>query len=267
MSFFYGIPTLQAVTSVGATTSNTVTFNGSVYSTSYLDVGGSLNVSALGTWSANQQFATLAFLTFGDSQEVRIGFDGSLFLIDPETSGSGVKIFFGDGATATKITCGDVDCQNVNGVIIGGQQGNFVQTTTGTIVLQLKSIATNDDPIVHWRQNRITTTDATVTTIDTIGTTSNNCIMIETQVVARRTGGTAGTAGDIAAYKRIAAFKNVGGVLTQIGATTDASTFESQAGWDCTVAVSGTNILVRVTGALNNNVTWHSTTQVLFVGT
>ncbi|MCZ6594468.1 MAG: hypothetical protein O6943_06075 [Bacteroidetes bacterium] len=39
-----------------------------------------------------------------------------------------------------------------------------------------------------------------------------------------------------------------------------------KAGWDCTFTVSGTNLLVRVTGAVNNNVTWHTTTMVQNVG-
>ena len=91
--------------------------------------------------------------------------------------------------------------------------------------------------------------------------------MVDANVVARRTGGTAGTAGDIAAYGRRAAFKNVGGVLTQISTTTAVGTYESQAGWDCTITTSGTNILVRGLGAANNNVTWHSTTAIYQVGT
>lgn len=266
MSFFYGIPTLQAVTSVGATTSSTVTFNGSVFSTSYLDIGGSLNVTALGTYSADQNILTNYFWQFGDAQEIRVGYDGSLFLIDTETSGSGVKIFFGDGATATKVTCGDLDCQIINGTTLNAQAGFLFQTATGTTVLELKSTATNDDPIVRWRQNRTTSTNGTAVTIDTIPTTTDTCIMIDSKVIARRTGGTAGTAGDIAAYGRRAAFKNVGGVLTQVGTTTAIGTYESQVGWDCTIVGSGTNILVQGTGALNNNVTWHSTTEVYFVG-
>ena len=31
---------------------------------------------------------------------------------------------------------------------------------------------------------------------------------------------------------------------------------ESQAGWNCTLTASGGSILVRVTGAVDNNVTW-----------
>jgi len=266
MSYFYGIPSLQAVTTIGGTTTNVVDFQGGLYSSLYTNIGGTLDVGANGTWVADQNFLTGYYVNFGDAQEVRIGFDGSTFLIDPVTSGSGAKIYFGDGITPSKITCADIDCTVVNGTQIGGQSGIFTQTTTGATVLELKSTATNDDPSVKWRQGRVATTDATVTTIDTIATTSNTCIMVDVQVVARRTGGTAGTAGDVAAYKRLAAFKNVAGVLTQISTTTDAGTFESQAGWDCTVVVSGTNILVRVTGAANNNVTWHSTTQVLAVG-
>jgi hypothetical protein len=266
MSYFYGIPSLQAVTTIGGTTTNVVDLQGGLYSSSYTNLGGGLDVTAPGTWVADQNFLTNYYVNFGDAQEVRVGFDGSSFLIDPVTSGSGAKVYFGDGSTAAKITCADIDCQVIDGTQIGGQSGIFIQTATGATVLELRSAATNDDPSVKWRQGRVATTDATVTTIDTIATTSDTCIMVNAMVVARRTGGTAGTAGDIAAYGRRAAFKNVAGVLTQIGTTLAVGTFESQAGWDCTVVVSGTDILVRATGAVNNNVTWHSTTQVLAVG-
>ncbi|MGD0948619.1 MAG: hypothetical protein ABSA52_14460 [Candidatus Binatia bacterium] len=54
----------------------------------------------------------------------------------------------------------------------------------------------------------------------------------------------------------------------------EASTFsgyvalaEDQAGWDATLVPSGMNVIVRVTGAAGNNITWHVTTVVQYVGT
>jgi len=257
MSSFFGIPNLQSVTTIGGTTNQTVDFQGSVFSSGYLNISGALDVVSTGTFSADQNMMSDIFWHFGDSQEVRIGLSGGQFVIDPITGGSGAKIFFGDGSTNVKVTMGDCVA-----AAITGTTATLTTAAVETTVLALTTIATNDDPILFWQQGRVATTDATVTTLQTISTLSNTCIMIESQVVARRTGGTAGTAGDVAAYKRIAAFKNVSGVLTQIGTTTDAGTFESQAGWNCTIDTSGTNIRVRVTGAANNNVTWHSTTQV-----
>ena len=161
------------------------------------------------------------------------------------------------GTTATQINL-NVDTQ--------AKAITCTQGTPGSTVFCIQTTATNDDPTVKYRQNRIETTNGTITAIDTIPTVTDTCIMVDAQVVARRTGGTAGTAGDIAAYGRRAAFKNVGGVLTQVGTTTAIGTYESQAGWDCTIVASGTNILVRGLGAANNNVTWHSTTAIYQVG-
>lgn len=140
------------------------------------------------------------------------------------------------------------------------------QVTVGDKVATLTSTATNDDPQESLRQYRVTTTDATVTTLATVATTTDNAQMIECTIDARRTGGVAGTAGDIAAYKLYCANKNVTGTVTEI-AETEAFTAESQAAWDVDCSVSGTNHLVRVTGAANNNVTWHGTCRIYSVGT
>ena len=77
-------------------------------------------------------------------------------------------------------------------------------------------------------------------------------------VVARRTGGSAGTAGDGASYRILGTFRRVSaGSATLIGSLTADHTAESQGGWDATLTVSGNDVLVRVTGAANNNVSWY----------
>ena len=91
-------------------------------------------------------------------------------------------------------------------------------------------------------------------------------VQLEAVVTARRTGGSAGTAEDGAAYIVRGAYKTVAGVVTLIGAIGLIYTAEDQPGWDCTLTISGTNVLVRVTGAVNNNVTWHCTARVWRVG-
>lgn len=104
---------------------------------------------------------------------------------------------------------------------------------------------------------KIETTDATVTTLITLPLEDNASYQIVAQVVGRRTGGVSGTAGDSASYLRVGTFFRVGaGVATQVGATGAVYTAESQAGWDCTMAVTGSDVLVRMTGAAGNNVTW-----------
>lgn len=141
------------------------------------------------------------------------------------------------------------------------------EPTLGNEVQRLTSIATNDDPTESVFQNRVATTDATVTTIHTVPTVSDTTKMIEVRVVARRTGGTGGTAGDGAAYIKVATFKNIAGTVTQIGANSDVHIAEDQAGWDVTFSVSTTNVLVQVTGAADNNVTWHATIRTYELST
>ena len=101
----------------------------------------------------------------------------------------------------------------------------------------------------------ISTTNATITTIATIVIPPETTMLIQARIVARRTGGSSGTAEDGAAYVICAAYKNVAGVATEIGESSLFSA-EDQVGWAATVTPSGANALIQVTGAANNNVDW-----------
>ena len=106
----------------------------------------------------------------------------------------------------------------------------------------------------------VRTTNATVTTAQTLNIPDNSITMVEAHIIGQRTGGSSGAAGDGAGYIRYATYKRTGGgAPTLIGSVTDVYTAESQAGWDCSLDVSGNTVRVRVTGAANNNVTWNST--------
>ncbi len=105
---------------------------------------------------------------------------------------------------------------------------------------------------------RLATTDATQTTLLTLPLLADYTYLIEVRVFARRTGGASGTAQDGAGYVLRGCYKTVAGVATLIGAGNADFTAESQAGWDATLAVSGNAVLVRVTGAAGNNVTWNA---------
>jgi hypothetical protein len=85
-------------------------------------------------------------------------------------------------------------------------------------------------------------------------------VLIETRVHSRKTGGAGvGTIGDGNAYIRTVKAKNVGGTVT-IGTISSTFTSEDINQFNATLAVSGTNVLVQVTGAVNDNVTWTSIT-------
>ncbi|HRG36904.1 MAG TPA: hypothetical protein PK289_00070 [Bacteroidia bacterium] len=105
----------------------------------------------------------------------------------------------------------------------------------------------------------ITTTNASVTTLQTIPANTSSTITVSGYVTARRTGGTAGTTEDGATYRVEFSVKNVSGTATLIGSAITVIG-ESQAGWDVTLTGSTSNILIQVTGAVDNNIIWKWTT-------
>lgn len=143
------------------------------------------------------------------------------------------------------------------------------ESTTGEEVLRLESIFANDDPNYYTKQYAVTTTDATVTTLATITLTASKTYLIEARVVGRRTGGAAGTAEDGIAVVVRGAYKTVAGAATALTNGTPATDFESddQAAWTATLDTNGTDVRVRVTGAVDNNITWHATVLLQDVGT
>lgn len=113
----------------------------------------------------------------------------------------------------------------------------------------------------------VATTDATQTTAATITISSNNTYLIEARIVARRTGGSSGTADDGASYVRRGTYTTKSGTVTLLGSLQTIGTdVEDQAGWDATMDINGSTVRVRVTGAANNNVTWFVDATVQRVG-
>ena len=65
------------------------------------------------------------------------------------------------------------------------------------------------------------------------------------------------TGGNAASYKRIAAFKNDSGTLSQIGSTASIFTGENDSNWDCQIETDGaTEIRVNVTGDAGSTIDW-----------
>jgi hypothetical protein len=102
---------------------------------------------------------------------------------------------------------------------------------------------------------RTETSDTTVTTLKAVAIPVSTTLMVSGHVIARRTGGSSGSAHDGAAYTVEFVAKNTAGTAALIGAE-QITAWESQAAWAVTVMASGGNILIRVTGAANNNITW-----------
>lgn len=187
--------------------------------------------------------------------------------------------FIGDGGSLTDLDASAVTTGTLGDAFLSANvplkdaANTFTQPITvaslaalGADVFSYSTAAANDDPTYRAVQNRVATTDATATTLETITIAASKTYLIEARVLARRTGGAAGTADDGATYIRRAMVTTKGGTVT-INAVQDGLTQEDQAGWDCTIDVSGAAVRVRVTGAADNSVTWHSTVVVQEVGT
>lgn len=95
--------------------------------------------------------------------------------------------------------------------------------------------------------------------------TTNSTVTFEIKIAARRTGGTAGTAGDSAGYVRTVTYKNIAGVLSVVGAVQDSFTVEDQAAWDVGFTSAGEVVTLSCVGAANNNITW--TIEVTYLET
>lgn len=144
-----------------------------------------------------------------------------------------------------------------------------LQATAGNEVMRISdgNATVGNGPIRQLFQYRVTTTDATQTTLATIAVPASTTLHVIAHVVARRTGGSAGTAEDGAGYMIVGTYKNVAGTATIIGAINALITQESVAGYDATFTLSGGNLLLRVTGVLNTNITWHATVEVYAAST
>ncbi len=129
----------------------------------------------------------------------------------------------------------------------------YINTDNGNGYCLLGNVVTQIFSTIY--SATVSTTNATITTIATIPIPSSTTVLIDANVVARRGGGSAGTAEDGAAYIIAAAYKNIATVATEIGES-KIFTAEDQAGWDVTVTPSGSNALIQVTGAANKNIDW-----------
>jgi len=139
---------------------------------------------------------------------------------------------------------------------------------TGDEVHRIETVATNDDVAEGVYQYRATTTDNTATTIATIPVPSSTTLGMHITIVARRTGGTAGTAEDGGFFELASQYNNLSGVATVISGDTSLFAVSNTATWSISTAGDGAgNALVKVTGDADTNITWHATVRIYKVGT
>jgi hypothetical protein len=106
-------------------------------------------------------------------------------------------------------------------------------------------------------QATVNTTNATPTTIATIGTASPQTLLITIRCAARQTTTTNNSAVYVLSYRA----KNNGGILTLSGKLGLAES-EDTAAWDVNAVVSGQNVLVQATGVAAQTIVWDATITV-----
>lgn len=145
---------------------------------------------------------------------------------------------------------------------------NCIQNTVDTKVLRVETEQSSGDNVIQDTiQTKILTTNATATPSSTVAATATGyTYMIDTIVVAQRTGGS-GAAGDGASYRLQGHFRNIAGTVTQPTATTKTVIHETSGGMDCDFEISGVNIRLTATGAATTNMTWHATSKIHFLST
>jgi hypothetical protein len=143
-----------------------------------------------------------------------------------------------------------------------------VQSTPGGVVERLRTVTANDDSIEEVVQNRVATTDATVTTLHTFTLAPNTTYTLDVYVTARRTAGTGvGLANDGAGVHMNGTYKGMTGTATIVGTLTVVSSHLNTSMAAVTMTVSGATVLVRVTGTASNSIAWHMTARVHMVST
>lgn len=112
---------------------------------------------------------------------------------------------------------------------------------------------------------KITTTDDSATAALRVPVQTGKTTMIIAYIVARRTGGEAGTEGDSAWYRLEGAYKNVNGTLTGVGSP-GLYGGEDQATWDFYFTAGNGEVVVTAKGAIDNNITWEGAASTYVVG-
>lgn len=153
----------------------------------------------------------------------------------------------------SKLSSGNITCtgltttQNIQG---------------GSLLTMDASALTPSGPTTHVYPSSAATTDATVTTIQTVNVPAAICsTWVEAKVMARRTGGTSGNVSDCAYFRVVGLFYYGGsGSVTMVGTSTVKEVIPSGTAYDVNIAPgTGATIIVTVTGVATTNISWQAT--------
>lgn len=220
------------------------------------------------------------------NQPVRSDTSGNLSnsLISLTSDVTGVlPVTSGGTGAATAFTLGSVVFAGTSGIYSQNNANFFWDNTNGYLglgtALPARTLDVNGTSVFrgamrqdlgaaakpNWErlQAYVATTTSTVTTLATVATITDSVTMIKATVMARRTGGTAGSVDDSATFVRTARVKNVAGTVSIATLQTDFTTCDQKGVWAATISFSGTSALITVAGAANNNIDWTVTYDVV----
>ncbi len=149
-------------------------------------------------------------------------------------------------------------------------QGGFGNDTGGFIVLKPGNSATTGgrgtiltippggSTFSSRALGNTTTTDGNYKSVDDLvsGLGTAAAGLLRARVCGRRTGGSAGTAGDIIVTEIVQGLKIVGGVWSLVGSLEFIFFYGDNASADAKFLISGSTAVLQVKGATNNNYSW-----------
>lgn len=110
-------------------------------------------------------------------------------------------------------------------------------------------------PAIRFESGEVTTTGAAQTPLLAVSVPLEKTLVLDGTVAGRRSGGLAGDDGDSAGFGLSVCVKNIAGVITLLPIV-EKYGMADQDGWNATFTLSGTDIVVSVTGAADNTIDW-----------
>lgn len=203
----------------------------------------------------------------GSSAVFRIAKNDGVGILDLHQYTANGKIFISSGTNYSGTTPTNIGLVLSNG-------NNAFGTITPLAKLHIFGINSSGvnqrlEPIANLTEDTtggvVTTSDGTANvTAQTISVTLNTVVSLESTIVYRKTSGVGvGSVGDGTTIKLNSSVKNISGTLTlDTIQNTYTGTTNSISGVSATYTISGTNVLVSVTGVVNDNITWNVITKV-----
>jgi hypothetical protein len=180
-------------------------------------------------------------------------------LTNPQTI-SGVKTFSAAPIISTITNTGTLTLPTTTDTIVGRAT---TDTLTNKTLSPLTAIGTSESRLAAMlitNYTTTTTTNAAQTTILTIATTSNTSIMVTTNLTCFCSAGT--HIGKGRSFQTISNATNNAGTVTIDQVVANASTGATITATTISHAVSGTDVIVRVTGINADTFLWSGTTQI-----